>query len=585
MKAKLFGSLFALPFFSVGVWMLWSISMTMVEAWQMDRWVQTAAQLSRGGYETHSGEDSSSYEAFASYHYNYNGRSYTASRVALNSGADNIGDYQREIGRNLQAALRANDTILVYVDPDNPADAVIDRGIRWGLLGFKSIFLFVFGGIGLGLLVAIWRSPPPKDLSLPKFQQAPWLRNDDWQTASIRSTSKSSMQGAWVFATLWCLISAPIPFLLYEEVVEKQNYLAIIAVLFPIVGIGLLVWALRRTLEWSRFGPAPVNMDPFPGSIGGHVGGTIDLRVPFDASQKFALTLTCVHSYTSGSGDDRSQRERALWQDHLIAHAEPRAAGTRLTFRFDVPAGYQESGTEKNTSYYIWRLNLSAALPGTDLGRDYELPVYATAAHSRFLPDSAVRNARDMQRTVDETSVRERANLESTPAGKRLFYPPGRYLGATLVGLIVAAAFAAAGWLLAVQAGHTIFGSVFGSIGALIAVACLYAMLNSLEVVQAGHEIVSVRRVLGIPVGQERMQQAAFRTFRKVSSFRSQSGNQHTIYYSIQALDRDGNKLTLGEGFRGENEANAAIRLLGREFGLVDAANDQLQDDSAKRIA
>lgn len=588
MKARILGSLFALPFFSVGVWMLWSISSTLVEAWRMDSWVQVEARLTDGGYETHSGDDSSTYKAYASYHYEFEGRRYEGNRVSLNTDADNIGDYQRDIGHNLQAALRSDNAILVYVDAENPADAVIDRGVRWGLLGFKSIFLFVFGGIGLGLLIAIWKSPPPKDLALPKFQDAPWLRNDNWQTASIRSTSKSSMQGAWIFATLWSLISAPIPFLLYEEVVEKENYLAIIGALFPIVGVGLLIWALRRTLEWARFGPAPVSMDPFPGSIGGHVGGTIDVRWPFDARQQFALTLTCIHSYVSGSGKDKSQRERALWQDNLVAHSEPSAAGTRLSFRFDVPEGLRESGTEKNDSYHIWRLHLSADLPGTDISRDYELPVFATEARSRFLPDMAVRKSREMQREVDDMTVRERVNLESTSAGKRLHYPLGRYFASAIGGLIVGSVFTAAGWFLIVHADQMIFGSIFGSVGGLITIAFLYMMLNSLEVVQSGVDIITVRRLLGIRIGRKRMQQDAVRTLEKVSSFKTQSGNQHVIYYSIHALDRDGNKLILGEGFQGENEANAAIRLFASEFGLLQAANDSLNTaraGSTKRIA
>ena len=38
----------------------------------------------------------------------------------------------------------------------------------------------------------------------------------------------------------------------------------------------------------GRFGPAPVTLDPFPGSIGGHVGGTIDLG---NGSVKNALAM------------------------------------------------------------------------------------------------------------------------------------------------------------------------------------------------------------------------------------------------------------------------------------------------------
>ena len=553
MKGRILVSLFALPFFSVGVWMLWSISSTLLNAWQMDAWVQADARLTRAGYETHSGDDSDTYEAFASYNYSIGDQSYSGDRVSLSGGADNIGSYQEDIGRNLLNAHSSGESILIFVNPENPSDSVIDRGVRWGLLGFKLMFVFVFGGVGLGLLIAAWKAPKEKDQTLPKFQEAPWLVNDGWQTSTIKSSSKSSMYGAWIFAALWNLISAPLPFVLYEEVLQKENYPALIGLLFPLVGIGLLVWAVRRTLEWRRFGPAPATLDPFPGSIGGHVGGTIDLKLPFDAGHQFAVTLTSIRSYVSGSGKNRSRKEKALWQENLVAHATLGAIGTRLTFRFDVAEGFNESDTEKDDSYHIWRLNLSAELPGTDLDRDYELPVYATATQSRFLSNVAVQKSHDMQRKVDDAAVRDVINLESTPGGKRMFFPIGRHFSSASGGFIVGAIFAAAGWFLIVQEGHTIFGSVFSGIGGLIALACLYMMLNSLEVLLIDNEVVTIRRLLGIPVGRKRMRRDVFTKFGKKSSFKTQSGNKHVIYYSVAAVDRQGGKLVVGEGFKGEN--------------------------------
>ena len=574
MRGKIFISLFALPFFGVGVWMLWSVGNTFFDAWQMNSWVQTEAHLIRAGYETHRGDDTDSYEAFATYNYSIDGRQYQGDRVSLHSGGDNIGSYQQDIGRNLQSAASSESTIIVFVNPNDPSDSIVDRGVRWSMIGFNSIFLFVFGGVGLGLLVAAWRAPKEKDSTLPEYQGAPWLLNDDWQTATIRSTSKSSMWGAWIFAAIWNLISAPLPFVLYEEVLAKANYIALVGLLFPIVGIGLLVWAVRRTLEWRTFGPAPVALDPFPGSIGGHVGGTIDLRIPFDASNEFSVTLSNIHSYTSGSGKNRRQSETAVWQKTLIAHAATGPNGTRLTFRFEVPEDCRESDTEQDDSYHLWRLNLSASLAGTDLDRDYELPVFATATRSRFLSNVAVDRSENLQRAADDRSVREAVNLESSSSGKRMFFPIGRHFGSAIGGFLVGAIFAGAGWFLIFEEGHTIFGSVFGGIGGLIALGCLYMMFNSLEVLQADREILTVRRLLGIPVSRKRMHRDAFVRLRKDSSLKTQSGNKHVIYYSVKAIDRHGNELVVGEGFKGENEADAAIRLISEEFGLMRAAND-----------
>jgi hypothetical protein len=241
MKGRIFVTLFALPFFGVGVWMLWSIGTAFHDAWRMQDWDPVPARLISAGYETHSGDDSDTYEAYAHYAYD--------------------GDYQTDLGNRLSAMRARGEPVTVWVNPGAPGESVIDRDIRWGLVGFKSIFLFVFGGIGLGLLIYTWVAPAEKDPSLAQFRDAPWLLNDAWQTPEIRSGSKAAMWGAWIFAALWNAISSFTPFMAYEEVVENQNYLALIALLFPLVGLGLLTWAVRRTLEWRRFGPAPVTLE------------------------------------------------------------------------------------------------------------------------------------------------------------------------------------------------------------------------------------------------------------------------------------------------------------------------------------
>ena len=45
------------------------------------------------------------------------------------------------------------------------------------------------------------------------------------------------------------------------------------------------------------------------------------------------------------------------------------------------------------------------------------------------------------------------------------------------------------------------------------------------------------------------------------------------MHYSIHAVDTHGGKIVVGEGFKGESEANAAIRLISRELGLRQPEN------------
>ena len=568
MKTRLFATLLALPFTGVGIGMLWSIANTLSDARDMEDWVRTEARLTAGGYETHAGEDSDSYEAYANYQYRYGGQDYSGDRVGLSSGGDNIGEYQRDMGRRLLAAHRDGATIEIFVDPDNPSAAIIDRDVRWGLVGFKSIFVIVFGGAGIAMLVWAWRFAPKQDSAQTAFAGDPWLANDDWRANSIRSGSRNSMWFAWGFAIFWNAISSITPFIAYYEIVKNDNYIILVALLFPLIGIGLLVWAVRRTLEWRRFGPAPLVLDPFPGSIGGQVGGTIDLGLPFDRAARFRVTLTNIHSYVSGSGKNRSQREDARWQDAMLAHAEPAGGGTRLTFCFDVPEGLHESDAVRDDDYYLWRLNLAAEIPGADLDRDYDIPVFATREQSRSMSDLAMDRARFEQAALDEQTARGLINLEQGPTGKRMVFPMGRNAGPSLIGLLIGSVFAILGWYLAFREGHWLFGLVFGGLGLLVAVASFYAISNSLVVTRTSAGIRAVRRLLGLPISETKLRHGDIVALDKVSTMRSRSGSKHTVYYNVCAVDRAGNNHVIADGFKGIGQADAAIRLIAREFDL-----------------
>jgi MFS family permease len=142
-------------------------------------------------------------------------------------------------------------------------------------------------------------------------------------------------------------------------------------------------------------------------------------------------------------------------------------------------------------------------------------------------------------------------------------------LGPSLGGFIVGATFAAVGAYLVVEEGQRVFGSIFGGIGALVALATVYAMFNSLEVARDASGFRTVRRWLGIPVKRSHMGSHEFARFSRKSSFQTQGGGKHIMHYTIYAEDRNGRKLVVGEGFKGESQADAATEFIARELGLA----------------
>jgi len=589
MKGKILLLLFALPFTAVGVWAGYSVTTTLFDGWRMQDWAQTEGALVSGGYSTHVGEDSTTYEAYASYTYSAAGVNYTGTRVGIADGADNIGSYQEDLGRSLQRALDEGREVPVYYDPEAPHDAVLDPTIRWGLIGFKSIFLLLFGGVGVGVLIYALRARPAKDAADPAFAETPWLLNDAWQSAEIRSDSRLSMWVAWGFAAFWNLISLPLPFLIVDEIVDKGNTMAAVGLLFPLIGIGLLVWAIARSREWRRFGSVPVTLDPFPGAIGGHVGGTLDLALPFDSAACFNVTLTSLHRYVSGSGKNRRQRETALWQESQSVGMRPGPRGTRLIFRFDVPAGLKESAAvPDNRSSHAWRLHVEADLEGVDFDRNYELPVYPTGRLSVALPEDALREISTLRADSQAADVKQRLNLSYSASGaKQVYFPAGRNLGAAVSGVVIGLIFLAAGAFLLMRQNEGFIGSIFAGMGALVALAMAYVGVNSLSVSRLGGDIVAVRRILGLAVRRKTMRAHEVVRATSKSTFQTQSGGKHTMHYSLYLHDQSGGKMTVGEGFRSQAEATAALQLLCTEFGVAPAAmtNDVATGDQVDVLA
>lgn len=558
--------------------MAYSVGSDLFAAWQMQSWIQVDAQLTSAGYERHSGDDSDTYEAYATYTYTFGGQYYNNDRVTIAAGADNIGDYQTDLGDRLSGSFDRGEPVVAYINPDNYADSIVDRSPRWSLLAFKSMFFLVFGGIGLFVLIFVIRKSRVKNLPANRHRDQPWLVNDDWHGAPIRSNSKMTMAVIVGFAIFWNLISAPLPFVIYAEVLEKQNYPALFGLLFPLVGIVLIIWAIRQIREWHRFGPAPVTLDPFPGSVGGHVGGTIDINLTFDASTKFFVTLTNLHSSVSGSGKDRRRAETPEWQDEQIAHATRGMKGTRISFRFLVPDGLDESDAEKKSeTYYLWRLNIRASLDGVDIDRSYEIPVYATGASSQNLSDIEIAHSRSQKHAADMQDIQRMMNMTFDASGQRMRYPMGRNLKPGFSGLLFGTIFGSAGWYFFTYEHLPVFGTVFTGIGIIIVLSAMYFMLNSLEISQQGTEIRSVRRVLGIPIRTVVMQHRHFVKFENTVTSRTNSTHRHVVKYSVVAIDRNGQKMVVGEGFRGASQARAAADLIGQKFALV------AQDDGADR--
>lgn len=371
--------------------------------------------------------------------------------------------------------------------------------------------------------------------------------------ARITSGSRRDVGGAWLFAIAWNAISSPMLFFLPEEL-AKKNWPALLGLLFPLVGAWLIYRAVYKTLQWHRFGTLTLTLQPSPGVIGATMTASVDLPERFRANQPFTVTINCIHRYVSGSSKDRTTWEKSLWQNETTARVEPGLRGTRLSFRFTVPAGLPPT-TPHSDDHHYWKVHLRADIPGIDLDHGFEIPMVDTGEIGMTSPLASFESAAETQPPPVPLRVVE---ISRNGDALALYYPPLRSLGMSIAVIIFGAIFLGSAAFIHAVAGHgALFwlfsGSIiliFALVGVLLLLLGLYSLVNSLHVELSPRGVLSTRSVFGIAFTRY----AALADIVKIESritSQTNGGNEFRVRYTLYAHLRDGNKLPVGDDIPG----------------------------------
>ncbi|HVS22273.1 MAG TPA: DUF3592 domain-containing protein [Gammaproteobacteria bacterium] len=379
-------ALFALPFAAVGLGALY-FALADVWTWaRMSGWEAAPAQLASLDLAEHSNDGTTTYRVLASYRYSYAGRDYASDRAAIDRMADNIGSFQRDLYADLQAAQRRGGRVTAYIDPSDPASATLNRDLRWPLLAFESVFALAFGGIGFALLIG--GRFGSKKLAAARALEAlypnePWRWRAEWADGQLRSSGRATAYVAVAFAALWNTIAIPTGFLVLPEI-ARGNYAALVGLLFPLAGAGLVVWAVRAWLRAARFKGATLVLQRVPVALGGRLRGTIhvDAQVP---ATELRVEVSCVEKR---SGRNRESMERIVWQNRWTVprdRCEITPTYSAIPLDLPLPADAPATSATDGADTVEWRLDASAECEGPDLWLRFELPVFAAGERSPAL--------------------------------------------------------------------------------------------------------------------------------------------------------------------------------------------------------
>jgi len=374
---------FGIPFALVGIFLGVKSVRNFSDSYEMKNWQQVPAEIINVELITSTSDDTTTHSINVVYQYQVSGNKYKGTRVNISGGGES-GSYYPTLYKKVKSHKSSGETYRCFVNPNNPSESILNKNLRVvDFIIFPAISI-LFGGVGIGLFIFGIISVKQTKLYINLQEQnpdKPWLHKPEWTAGKIKSSNKKSTYFALFFALFWNLISWPIAISFIPEILKEKNYVFLFVFLFPLVGLGLIIWTVVLFTRWKKYGESVFTMNSNPGVVGGALKEIIVTKVNVKPEDGFKVELNCVNRYSSGTGKNRSTAERVLWQDeYLIKHEvfEDDITQSAIPVLFKIPFDLRETNEENLRDAIIWRLKISADVPGVDYKAIFEIPVFKT---------------------------------------------------------------------------------------------------------------------------------------------------------------------------------------------------------------
>jgi hypothetical protein len=567
--------LFALPFAAVGVWMGSWLCSELFAHWRMQSWEETPAKIVWTKLESDSdSEGGVSYRATAEYTYRYQGEQYTGHRIGVHGGSDNVGSFQSDAHRQLTEHRKSHRPFHCYVNPEEPSEAVIFRDLRWEMILFRAIFAVVFGAAGFGMLALAvfgYRSAATDAKLAARHPDKPWLCKKAWSDGKIKSSSGIMALFLVVFTFFWNVMSIPAAFAFVFDKGKLDSW-AYLILLFPTIGIILMICAVVTVLRWLRFGRTTFEMAAVPGVIGGQLAGVIRLPARIEPEDGFRLALNCVQKTISGD----SSHETVLWQEEQViarGMASADREGSAIPVLFQIPYDCRPTDESGSSGRTFWRLIATAKLPGPNFSANFEVPVFKTPqSDPNFVVDRSLIAAYTAAEDP-ECDLREAGILKTdapSSEGIRLVFPmaraPGMAFLFTATGLVfggvpVIMYYSSAPWIIGL-----VFGVAFGALGLLLLAGAVDVWFFRSVVDVSKYNLTISGGLFGL--GRERrIDPGDIEKFVTKNRMSVNGPTRSKVYYDIDIVFKSGKNVTAAKRVPDKRLVDSVIRQIEQAMG------------------
>jgi len=321
---------FLLAFGGVGAGALAVIGATIHDGLQAQDWVQVPAQVVKS--------DGSGVQ----YRYRVSDSDYISGKVGLGWPESPV-DY--ELRERLNAALAAEKPITVRVKPDDPTKSVLDPRIPWTVLAILAPLALGFGVVGVGATYVFFHT-------LFGSEKEKERRPDPGEAPVLATSFLGDVGRFWVFCFFWNLISFYVAATWVPDFVHGGQWLGLLVLILPALGLLTLWVCIRRTREAIRRGPASlVLLGPAP-RMGRPMSGYVAFPRGVSLGDRFRVRLAA--NWTPRRKDTSSIGH---WFIVFKTEAIAAADGLRVNFYFDVPGRVPNASNDEQDRIQ-WRLEL-----------------------------------------------------------------------------------------------------------------------------------------------------------------------------------------------------------------------------------
>jgi len=343
-------------------------------------WVATDCEVVSSGVETHSGDDGDTYSVEILYRYRHRGREYHSNRYHFFTGSSSGYGSKARVVEGYPEGRR----FTCWVDPDDPAEAVIERGLGGEIwIGLVPLVFVLVGGGGVAWAIAGGRRRRRRaagDRAAGARTATPTLLPAGPVALDRGVGPLGRFFGLLFIAAFWNGITGVFVWQVIETWRAGSPDGCLTVFILPFVAIGLLLLVSVPHQLLALANPRPhLTLDP--GAV--PPGGSAELSWRFTRAagrlRALKIELEQSETTTTRSANKVSSQTRPVHTATVFEtddRAEARAGSTRLTVPPDA-----DPTSDEGDRRITWKLKVAGAIRyWPDVAQDFEFEVLPAPA-------------------------------------------------------------------------------------------------------------------------------------------------------------------------------------------------------------